>query len=84
MVHDRAKEKDTVPPREAATRLESLASQLRSDGPVTVESGDSAVDVDPPRFVPFSFKAQQVSTGASEAFVQQVKIDLEWDEPESQ
>jgi len=75
-------ETETVQTRaEIADYLRAVAEKLDQGGPVTLETGDDSVTLDPPERTTFEVKAErEVEGGETEL---SVEFELEWDEGET-
>ncbi|SDF75529.1 amphi-Trp domain-containing protein [Halorientalis regularis] len=67
---------------DVATYLRTVADKLDDGGPITLESGDQSVTMEPPANVEFEVKAER--EGPTDAPGElSIEFELEWDEDTS-
>ncbi|RXK51327.1 amphi-Trp domain-containing protein [Halorientalis pallida] len=67
---------------DVATYLRTVADKLDDGGPITLESGDQSVTMEPPANVEFEVKAEREGPTDSPGELS-IELELEWDEDTS-
>ena len=62
-----------------ATYMRTVAEKLESNAPVTLESGDESVTLDPPETVEFEVKAEREGPADGDGELS-IELELEWAE----
>lgn len=69
---------------EVADQMESLAEQLREDGPFDITLGDRTVTLDPPATVEFEIEIEDEGDVIGDDVERSLELELEWDTREGE